>query len=47
MASSLTVLYFTFRMWTAESKKFARDNPVQISILDTLEEHKVNQGMEN
>lgn len=43
MASSLTILYFTFWMGTAESKKFAWDDPVQISIFDTLEGQKVNQ----
>lgn len=43
MASSRTVLYFTFRMWTAKSKKFAWDDPVQISIFDTLEGQNVNQ----
>lgn len=40
MASSLTVLYFTFRMWPTESEKFARDDPVQISVLDPLEGRK-------
>lgn len=33
----ITVFYFTLWVWPTEGQEFARDNPVEVSVLYTLE----------